>query len=503
MVKAIKSRFISLNEDEDEKGLCYTWPEYLTRHPSGSGFWNTLHNDILDALSNQQILQSEDRQAVRCFQTPRVVRYVPEAYRFEGEALFDHPSINKTHLSFAYDHVIEHLRSIEVSQLSISDLCEELCQWIGRFGVAGLKAKPDKWHSRVAAVFNQCGKRIKQKLKKLPIIPLRDGSWVRATENHLYLPSLNTNEHVPAGVRISIVAEDAVRYASRRSFYEHLDIKEYDPGQVCKLILELHGKLASSSSGRSEKDLIDDAIYLFEHRSKLDNYDLPDMHFAVHKDGGLFAQRTARIYMIDPKSKHDMIAKYKDTPGSPFAVLSHEYEATFVRNGKRRLFPDFQEWLVRCSTSIFATIPKLVFNSTLTPEWKFLRKQNVLDLLHVVRDHLSTTMFSDAKLLEAVPRLKVRCLDGESRTLGSLAIPTPELKCRCPHLDFADLPEPTSQDWKFLSEYGVITELDTTAILRELQALRRIPVGDVEASAIRYLYEALNSDTRGSEDQIV
>lgn len=503
VVKAIKSRFISLDDDEDEKGLCYSWPEYLTRHSSGSGFWNTLHNDILNVLSNQKILQSEDRQAVRCFQTPSVVHYVPEAYRFEGEALFDLPSINKTHLSFAYDHVNEPLRSIGVSEINLHDLCEEFCQWVGCLGVAGLKEKPDKWHGKVATIFYQCGRWIKQKLKKLPIIPLRDGSWVRATETHLYLPSLNTNEHVPAGVNISIVAEDAVRNASRRRLYEHLDIKVYDPRQVCKLILELHEKLASvpSTDLVGLGDIIDHAVYLFEHRSQLETYGLPDILFAVHKNRKALATRTPRIYMIDPKSKRSVIAKYKDTPKNPFAVLSNEYEATFVKNGTTRSFPDFREWLLRSNT--FATIPDLVFGSRLTKEWEFLRRQNVLDLLCVVRDQLSATILPVPKLVEAVPRLEVRCLDGESRTLGSLAVPTPDLKCHCPHLDFADLPEPTSQDWKFLSQYGVITELDTTAILLELQALRRIPVGDVDASGIKYLYEALNSDTRGSEDQIV
>ncbi|KAK7697413.1 hypothetical protein SLS64_013551 [Diaporthe eres] len=439
VVKAINRRFVYLDENDDEEGLCYSWPKYLTRHPSGSGFWNTLHNSILDALRNQKVLQSRDRQAVRCFQTPMVVRYVPEAYRFEGETLFDHPSINKTHLSFAYDHVNEPLRSIGVSQLSLSDLCEEFCEWVGRFGVAGLKEKPDKWHSRVATLFYQRGDWIKQKLKQLPIIPLRDGSWVRATETHLYLPSLNKNEHVPSGVNISIIAEDAVRDPSRRRLYEYLDVKQYDPGQVCKLILKLHDRLASVSFDRLVQDLVDDAVYLFEHRSTLDTRGSPGIYFAVHKDGKVIAKRKPRIYTIDPKSKDSVIAKYKDTPGNPFAVLSNRYEARFVENGTSRLFPDFREWLLW--SGAFATIPGLVSNSRLTQEWDFLRGQNVLDLLYV--------------------------------------------------------------DWKFLSQYGVITELDTTAILRELQALRRISVGEVDASAIRYLYEALDSDMRGSEDQIV
>lgn len=501
VVKSIRNRFAYLDEDKDDKGLCYSWPMYLKRHPSGSEFWNALHDNIVDALSKEKILQSRDRQAV-CLQKPSVVRYVPKTYRFEGETLFNLPSINKTHLSFVYDHVIDPLRSIGVSQLSLLDLCEEFCEWVGWFGIAGLKEKPDKWHSRVAEVFYQKGEWFKSELKRLPIIPLRHGPWVRATETHIYLPSLNKNEHVPSGVNISIVAETAVRDPSRRRLYEYLDIEEYNPGQVCKLILELHRKLAADWTGRSVEELIADAIYLFEHRSELDSYGSPDIFFAVHKDGEVVAKRLPRIYIIDPKSKHSVIAKHKDTPGNPFAVLSNGYEAALLERGRSRLLPDFREWLLR-SSSTFATIPDLVWNSRLTPEWKFLRDQNVLDLLHVVRNQLSNTMFPATKLVEAVPRLEVRCLDGESRTLGTLAVPNLDLKRHCSHLDFADLPEPTSQDWKFLSQFGVITELDTTAILRELQALRQISVRDVDAKAIRDLYEALDSDSSRSEGQIV
>lgn len=497
VVKAICSRFVDLEEDDDDKGLCYSWPRYLARQRSGSGFWDALHHSILYALRDEQILLSRDLQPY--FQKPTVVRYVPEAYRFEGETLFDLPSINTTHLSFVYDHVHGPLRSIGVTQLSLYDLSEEFCQWVVCFGIPGLKEKSDKWHSRVAALFCQREEWIKDKLRHLPIIPLRDGSWVSASATNLYLPSSDENEHVPSRVNILIVAEHAVRDISRRRLYGYLGIKEYNPDQVCKLILELHRSLASVWTGRSVSELVADAVYLFEH--EFPPQSSPDIFFAAHKDGEVVTKRLKRIYMIDPKSRHSVIAKYKDTPGNPFAVLSNEYETAFLENGKSRLLPDFRKWLLRFN-EIFATIP-LVRSSKLTPEWNFLRDQNVLDLLYVVRDQLPITKSSTTKLIGAVSKLQVRCLDGESRRLSSLAVPTLDLKCHCPHLDFADLPEPTSQNWKFLSRSGVITKLDTTAMLRELQALRQIPVQDVDASAVRNLYEGLNSDTRRSEDQIV
>lgn len=498
VVKAICSRFVGLDENEDGEGLCYSWPLYLTRQTSGSEFWDILHKQILGALRSEEILQSRDSAASGDLQKPGDVRYVPEKYRFEDETLFDLPSLNRKHLSFAYDRVHKCLSSVGVSRLSLSDLCEEFCQWVGRCGIAGLEEKPDQWHSRVAEIFYQEGEWIKKKLKRLPIIPLRHGSWVRATKPHLYLPSPSKNEHVPSGIKISIVDENAVRDAYRRKLYEYLDIKEYTPREVCKLILELHRDLASAPTGRSVPGLIDDAVYLFKYRSKLDSADIPDILFAVQKDGKIVAEKLPRVYIIDPKAEYSVIAKYKETPGNPFAVLINEYDAAFHENDATA----FREWVLR-SNATFATIPDLVRNSSLTPEWRFLRDQNVLDLLYVVRHHLSTTVLPATKLVEAVPRLKIRCLDGKSRALGSLAVPTLELRRHCPHLDFADLPEPTLQEWKYLSQFGIITERGTNAILRELQALRQIPVRDIDASTIRDLYEALMSDRWADEEHIV
>jgi len=474
---------------------------YLKRQPSSQAFWNSLHHNILEALRSRNILRSRDPGAASGLHKPGQVRYVPEAYRFEGDTLFDLPFINKKHLSFVYDHVHKDLRSIGVSTLSLRNLCDEFCQWVEEVGVAGLKEKPGKWHSKVAEIFHYEEDWIKQKLKRLPIIPLRHGSWVKATEHHLYLPSPDSEELVPSGVSISIVAKDAVRDPYRRKLYEYMGIKEYNPRQVCELILELHLRLAVTWTGRSNEDLITDAVYLFIHRKELDSDKPPDIFFAVHKGGEIVPKRSTRIYLVDPKSRHGVIAKYKDTPENPFAVLFNGYETALFEYGGRELRRDFRKWLLR-SRMTFATTPDLVRNSALTPEWIFLRNQNVLDLLLVVRDQLSTTVFTPPKLVESVPRLKVPSLDGKSRRLSGLAVPTLDLKRRCPHLHFADLPEPTPQNWEFLSQFGVIVELGATAILGELQALRQISVRDLDPSAIKTLYETLNSYARENTKQI-
>lgn len=60
---------------------------------------------------------------------------------------------------------------------------------------------------------------------------------------------------------------------------------------------------------------------LFEHMPKFHSYGYPKIFFAVHKDGQVITKRAPRIYMIDSKSKHSVIAKYNDTPGNQLSVL--------------------------------------------------------------------------------------------------------------------------------------------------------------------------------------
>ncbi len=64
-------------------------------------------------------------------------------------------------------------------------------------------------------------------------------------EKHLYLASEGNNEHVPNGINLMIVDEEASRDRTRRQFYEFLGIPPYKPWQVCNIILEIHARAAT------------------------------------------------------------------------------------------------------------------------------------------------------------------------------------------------------------------------------------------------------------------
>lgn len=482
--------------DESGKGLCYTWPEYIPRQSGSSRFWNRLHEDILDDLCDEQILRSRDEDAG--FRKPGALRYVPAEFRFGDGTLFDLTSIRKSHLAFNYDDVEDQLALIGVERLTISDLCKEFRKWTTEVGVAGIQAQSMAWHRQVAFLF-QNEWQLKESLMNLPIIPLRDGSWVNARTDHVYLASEKEDEHLPSGVDISIVDQTASQDSTRRRFFQFLGIKKYTPEQVCDLILELHVDGSPRLSDRADEDLVTDAAYLFKHRSLLSGSGAPEIFFVVKKDGELL-RRKSRMYIIDPTAKPGLVAKYRDTPGNPFPVLDDRYETVICR-GEEKTTRVFHKWLVRSANSCFTAVPTLVRNAKLTVEWAFLCNTDVTDLLLVVKFHWENHP-RPPKLLKAVPELKVRCLDGITRPLGLLAIPTKELLRECPHLDFADLPNPTWENWSFLSEFGVLTTGNTTARLRELQALSNLPLDEFDKEAVHRVYRALSSSSSLDREEI-
>nr|RBQ85652.1 hypothetical protein FVER53263_20766 [Fusarium verticillioides] len=104
-------------------------------------------------------------------------------------------------------------------------------------------------------------------------------------------------------------------------------------------------------------------------------------------------------------------------------------------------------------------------------------------------------------IIKAAAELQVPGSDGRCRPLGRLAILTPELKQKCPHLDFVSLPDPEC-NWEFLSILGVLTTCNTAATLRELQKLAQLQTDEVDKDAVRKIYEKLNASMQSEWKQI-
>ncbi|KAI3575020.1 hypothetical protein IWW34DRAFT_883376 [Fusarium oxysporum f. sp. albedinis] len=476
-------RLVALSPIRDGEGLCYMWPKYLPRHPETSGFWHGLHQNMMNALRKTPLLESGADDTLR---KPTDLYYVPRDWRFENGALFDLPSLLQTHLSFKYDSVRPELSLIGVDSLDINNLWLEFSQWINEVGIDGLKTRPIKWHQKVSSIFR--GRReLREKLRNLPIVPLRDGSWVKARQDCVFFTSTQNEEHVPTGIELFLVDRSVSKDPERRRFLSFLGIQEYSPTQVCELIINLHHDLPPGAC-RTEMDLVTDALYLFDHRLCL-RYEVPNIDFAAVKGGKAIRSRERRLYLVDPDVKPGLIAKYQNTAQSPLVVLSDKYEAALCKGRPREDADSFRRWLLGSTYREFSTVPALLYNNELSAEWHFLRYNG------------KKKAILSPRIIKAAAELQVLGSDGYWRPLGRLAIPTTELKQKCPHLDFVSLPNP-EYNWDFLSILGVLTTRNTTAILRELQKLAQLQVDEVDMSAIKEIYETLNASMRSEWKEI-
>ena len=494
------------------RGLCFTWPKYIGHRPRGSPFWAGLHADIISDLKLTPLFLPRNSESNLC--TARTLRYVPQQYRFgDGDCatLFDLPSNgpDRFHLAFEYDDVWNELSELGVERLSIDELCREFEQWVAQFGTTGIRDQPVAWHERVSQLFygNQS---LLARLRRLPIIPLRDGSWVSAEfkSGYVYLDSESESEDkVPAGLDISIVDPTASRNQRRRQFFQFLGITAYSPRKVCDAIIRLHRDLER----RPTTALISDAAYLFKNRSLLrEYYGPPELFFVVIRHDRRERKKLCPIYCDDPRASPNLIKQYRCSPENPFSTLDDEAYAAEIcadevdPSARAQRKAEFIDWLLRSDT--FRSVPMLVQNHRLTEGWTFLRNANVIDLLHALRHYVDSNRVLPRVLVRAVPELQVRCRDGKRRRLGLLALPTEELMRECPHIDFVDLPGSAlsiRSTWGFLSQFGVLRTCDTSARLRELQVLREtFPADQVDKEAVHGIYRALNSAMNADDNKI-
>lgn len=231
---------------------------------------------------------------------------------------------------------------------------------------------------------------------------------------------------------------------------------------------------------------------------------MADVHPAISKYFRVLEQSsqelTTRCYVLDGPATPGLVAKYKDVPQAPFRILDNRYEET-ICCGSERTTREFRKWLLQARTR-FATVPILVSENDLTLEWFFLRNKSTVDLLLAVKYHLKE-QGSFFVLSRAAGRLQVQCLDQVTRELRGLAIPTTDLLQCCPHLHFADLPNPSQVTWKFLSDFGVLVSPTTAARLQELQALREVAVGNISPEDVHDIYRALDARSGLDKDEIL
>ncbi|CAH0037964.1 unnamed protein product [Clonostachys solani] len=245
--------------------LRYTWPRYMPIPLKLSGFFWTFGYDMKYKLRESPIVETAKGEMV----TPLLARYVPPPLRDQDNTpLTLGPLTESKYLSKHYsDSDWKFLQSLHVQKLPDEDFLDDLHQLLSHGNCAA--EKPELWHVQIAKVligFHQ----YKNKIKKLPLIPVNGGGWVSASTGNVFFR--NGKEHTALGdLGVSFVDQDAAQNEDRKALFEMLEIAELSDSKLQSLILKKHAGTECSLLPAAHV-LVSHAVFLFRSRWQSDPY---------------------------------------------------------------------------------------------------------------------------------------------------------------------------------------------------------------------------------------
>lgn len=447
-------------------------------------------------LATEYILESRDETFG--LRIPSTLLYIPSKFRLDREPLIEDAQNKRRHLSFLYDSgstgLSPELESIGVKEMTDRDFFWEFKSFIESHGDEFLKSRSGEWHVKITSILRRSTTR--QQVADIPLVPLRDGRWVCPSKKNIFLESEPSNLAVPNGIDIYLVDPDACKNEERMKFFSWLRIRTCNQAEVCSMIMELHASLKA----RRLDDLISDAVYLFQSRV-------------------FYSESIKRLRLMDGCSKlgfgKDL---YIDHPGKSFAIskFANNKESSvrlihpdYLRNfGDKRKRIEFVEWLVERLE--ISTLPRLIRDGQMTPEFKFLTTNNTEDLLLLLRDnwyHYTTQIYEPIKILgfstrrtamKELSEMKVKCTDRSYHPLGQTVLPLADLKTVASYLPFIEIPFPADPRWLEFAALGLLTEESLELYLRQLKAMTTIGSSQVQKYAVREIYRQLAARSTSS-----
>jgi hypothetical protein len=490
-------RFATVAGPSPCPGLRYTWPAFLRdRAGCTSKFWSKLRKQILADLATEYILESRDETFG--LRKPSTLLYVPSKFRLNGEPLVEDAQNKMHHLSFLYDsgstELSPELESIGVTEMTDGDFFREFKSFIESHGDEFLKSQSGEWHAKITRILRRST--TPQQVADIPLVPLRDGRWVCPSKKNIFLEPEPSNLAVPNGIDIYLVDPDACKNEERMKFFRWLRIRTCDQAEVCSMIIELHASLKT----RRLNDLVSDAVYLFQSRvfysGSIKRLRLLDgcSKFGFGKD----------LY-IDHPGKSFAISKFADNKESRVRLIHPDYLRNFEDKRKRI---EFVEWLVERLE--ISTLPRLVRDDQMTPEFKFLTTNNTKDLLLLLRDnwdYYASQIYKPIKfagfstrrtVMKELSEMKVKCTDRSYHPLGQTVLPLADLETVASYLPFIEIPFPADPRWLEFAALGLLTEESLELYLRQLKAMTTIGSSRVKKSAVREIYRQLAARSTSS-----
>jgi len=272
---------------ENDGAMRYIWPFYVPDSET-SAFFRPARDGILRALTECPVLESVSGEML----PPSKLVYVDPKYAFldheNNKQPFTLTSKTATkYLSMRYPAwSIDSILSLGVLRLTDRAFLEDLEAMIAA-DPKGFQSRTVDWHQELAKVLLPLSRldMLRSFLRRLPIVPLSDGTWVSASRNPVFSSSSLRLSQLPSSLSLLVVDPQASANASRRLLYQSLGISEISSPLMCRYIVDAHNSPGFKPEQLTRVDLISHATYLFQSSWQPPEDMNVDLWFAT-TDGG-------------------------------------------------------------------------------------------------------------------------------------------------------------------------------------------------------------------------
>lgn len=521
----------------------YTWPRYLPERPSEDDFFTPLKRGILDRLSREPVLEAWSEK----FMPASQLIYVPRKFMDKAEVPLTVTSSKRdVYISQGYtDDDYKHLELLGVTKMNELKFLDHL-EEIARHQRNDFVNRPADWHSALATVLANIweeaeregrwpsfrsladrsrrgpfsedrmhhrrsispihisgersgnsgpSSKAQERIKKLPLIRLRDGRWICGEGNTVFFPGHTEQWEIPGGIDVLVADPEVVKDPHRARLLSLVGVKNFEVTAITQLIVSNHSDKTKDPSRISRMDLISQVRFLYKTGWR--NMDGKPLWFATEFDS---RAPGSEVYLDDDRVTHPA-SKYFSSNRQKFQFIHPDYLQAHPQ--------DPTGWLTWLETNMsLSNTPRLVrpIREVTPRSWVFELSadfQYVIDIwspLHAltilcdnwyiylpwieapIKYGANATSGSgkvDPAVESSYRQLKgkicsmmVKCMDGSTRKLEETFLPigqVPEETKDCVAL--LDVPDPENLRWQHLANFGVGVKQDVQFYLRCLETL--------------------------------
>ncbi|KAK6065454.1 hypothetical protein SCUP234_12572 [Seiridium cupressi] len=338
-----------------EPSCSTSWYSWLLRHDTTSAFWKSLEGGLFGHLSNSKVLASQDDALGLAI--PRSLLYIPETFRLNEAFILRDKASDRRHLALNHDqswrnsNTARVLKRLGVKEMTSEILVNELEEWLS-VGTQRCRGNSKAWLEKLANILKD-EHHFKTRLRTLPIVFLRDGTWVTANEPHLYLES-DIRSDIPASFKARMAHPDVVKNPCIRQLYQMLGLQPLQTEHVCRQVLDIHDSLMTGpdKEGRSLETFVSEIKFFFynwtvvdkvKSTSKWENLKFIQEQESDHTPSVYLIERGTWLYIEQIDSDSKLVSKHKYDVRSFINVIHPQYVQDICHDEDQ--VRRFQNWL--------------------------------------------------------------------------------------------------------------------------------------------------------------